>query len=104
MGEMILKETVLVVGDRIGTAGSLFYNFPSMEILSNGEWLVTCREIRSLDDPKGKIQTRRSGDRGKTWTVSVRLRPVTMNGITPGTDFYFVISPNLRRTSFSRST
>jgi hypothetical protein len=70
MSKMILKNTGLVIGDQVGETGSLFYNFPSMEILSNGEWLVASREIRNLDDPKGKIRVRRSEDQGKNWKDS----------------------------------
>lgn len=38
-----------------------------MEKLSNDEWIICCREIKDLLDPKGRIRTRRSFDKGKTW-------------------------------------
>jgi hypothetical protein len=67
MSKIILKKTHLVIGDKVGNKESLYYNFPSMEKLSSGEWIICCREIRRLLDPKGRIKTRRSTDGGKTW-------------------------------------
>ncbi len=71
MDNIILKDTTRVIGDEIGNSSSLFYNFPSLEILGSGEWLVCVREIRALDDSKGRIRARRSSDRGATWTDAV---------------------------------
>lgn len=67
MSKIILENTSLIIGEKIGKSDSLFYNFPSMEILSTGEWLVCSREIKGLTDPKGRIRHRRSADAGKTW-------------------------------------
>lgn len=71
MSRIVLKETHLVIGDKVGNEKSLFYNFPSMEKLSSGEWLISCREINGLLDPKGKIRLKRTTDYGKTWHDSI---------------------------------
>lgn len=68
MSKISLKATKLIIGDKIGNEQSLYYNFPSMEILGSGEWLACCREIRNLDDPKGRIRFRRSSDKGSIWS------------------------------------
>jgi BNR repeat protein len=57
-----------VVGNQIGTKSPLFYHFPSMEKLSNGDILLCCKELHgSMNDPKGTILMFRSIDEGKSW-------------------------------------
>ncbi|MBC8548294.1 MAG: exo-alpha-sialidase [Candidatus Brocadiales bacterium] len=61
-----------VVGSQPETETSLFYHFPSMEKLSNGEILLCCKELHgSMNDSKGKILMFRSADQGKTWVKGI---------------------------------
>ena len=72
MKKIITGKSYLAAGDRIGTDTSLYYHFPSMEKLLNGEILLCCKEITAgMDDPKGKILMLRSADGGKSWVPGV---------------------------------
>lgn len=50
----------------------IFYHFPSMEKLSNGEILLCCKELEhGMNDPSGKILLFRSCNNGKTWEKGI---------------------------------
>ena len=50
----------------------MFHHFPSMEKLSNGEILLSCKELEGgMNNPKGRILLFRSVDGGKTWEKGI---------------------------------
>jgi len=62
-----LKGSYHVIGRNSGHEDPYYYSMPSFERLSNGDWTVCARQVRTLTDPKGRIKAKRSSDKGKTW-------------------------------------
>lgn len=62
-----LMDTNHVMGGKTGCDDPFYYTMPSFEKLSDGDWIVCSRKARSLSDPKGRIEAKRSSDSGKTW-------------------------------------
>lgn len=62
-----LHDTFHVMGGNVSKDDTYYYTMPSFEKLSDGEWIVCSRKARSLTDPKGRIEAKRSSDGGKSW-------------------------------------
>jgi hypothetical protein len=67
-----IEGPYLAAGDLPGGERSLYYHFPSMEMLDNGEIILCCKEIKNgIHDPKGRILMFRSNDSGMTWSPGI---------------------------------
>lgn len=72
MAKILIEGQYSVTGRQGINDKSLFYHFPSMEKLSNGEIILCCKELQgSMNDPKGKILLFRSKDGGMTWDKGI---------------------------------